>query len=96
MEPSDCEHIRVETLYQYDAQKNRTVFWACPECRMLFQPKGLADADLVAENEALREYALGLMANSYHGMSKNERKLILESELIALLTEEQGQVLDRS
>lgn len=42
--------------------------------------------NLGAENEALKEYALSLMANSYHGMSREERKLILESELIALLT----------
>lgn len=53
--PNDCEHIRVETLYQYDAQKNRTVFWACPECHMLFQPKGLADAELTEDNRALME-----------------------------------------
>lgn len=46
------------------------------------------NANLHGENEALREYALGLMANSYHGMSKEERKLILESELIALLEEQ--------
>ena len=42
---------------------------------------------LKAENEALREYALGLMMNSYHGASREERKLILESELIALLAD---------
>ena len=42
-------------------------------------------ADLEAENEALRKYTLGLMANSYRGMGKEQRELILESELIALL-----------
>ena len=40
---------------------------------------------LIVENEALREYALSLMTNSYRRMSREERKLILESELIALL-----------
>ena len=53
MSPNDCKHLQIETCYQYDSKKNRTVFWACPECRMLFQPKGLADAELVAENEML-------------------------------------------
>ena len=51
-------------------------------------------AQLEDENDALWEYALGLMANSYRGMGRNERKLILESELIALLKD--GWVLDES
>lgn len=45
-----CLHEEVETLYQYDKQKNRTNFWACPDCRILFAPKGAAEADL---NECL-------------------------------------------
>ena len=60
MTPNDCEHIKVETLYQYDKQKNRTLLWACPECHMLFQPKGLADAEIVAENEKLEENRVDL------------------------------------
>ena len=53
MNPNDCEHIRVETLYQYDRKKNYTLFWGCPSCRMQFEPKGLADAKLAAQNAAL-------------------------------------------
>ncbi len=51
----DCEHLQIETLYQYDRQKNRTVFWGCPKCLMQFQPKGLVDAQLEAEIEALKK-----------------------------------------
>jgi len=87
MKPSEMQTILDETARTYGATYRLR--------------NALADAigqirPLEAENEALREYALGLMANSYHGMGKEERKLILESELIALLTREQGQVLDRS
>lgn len=35
---NDCSHTKIETLYQYDQQKNRTVFWACTDCRMKFYP----------------------------------------------------------
>ena len=54
MNPNDCEHLQIETLYQYDNQKNKTVLWACPKCRMLFQPKGLANAELASEIEVLQ------------------------------------------
>lgn len=52
---------------------------------------------LEEENEALWEFTLGLMANSYRGMGRNERKLILESELVALLAKDKdGWVLDEN
>ena len=54
MNPEDCEHLKVETCYQYDKEKNRTVFWMCPECHMQFEPKGLAYAELKEENETLQ------------------------------------------
>lgn len=43
---------------------------------------------LKKEHEALREYALSLMTGPYIGMDREQRELILESELIALYTED--------
>ena len=51
---SECEHVKIETLYQYDKKKNRTLLWACPDCRMQFEPRGLADAQLQSENASLK------------------------------------------
>ena len=45
---------------------------------------------LEAKNDALQEYALALMTGPYVGMDREQRELILESELIALQAGEEN------
>lgn len=36
---NQCFHERIETLYQYDDDKNPILFWACKKCQTRFVPK---------------------------------------------------------